>query len=97
MLKFWLVYSFFIVTLVSSEKFRFDNYTLYNVLPTNENEIKLLQELANSDVKYDFWTEPFPSAEFVNIMASPAQKNTLEAWLNYHGIGYKVAIKNVQE
>lgn len=96
MLKIYLAVLLFI-TLVSSEKFRFDNYSLYRVLPKNENEIKLLQELAYDDKKYDFWTEPGASAEFVNIMASPKEKSALEAFLNYNGISYDVAMKNVQE
>lgn len=96
MLKFCLAFLLFI-TLALSEKFRFDNYSLYNVLPKNENEIKLLQELAFNDVKYDFWTEPGASAKFVNIMVSPPQKDTLEGFLNHNGIDYRVAIKNIQE
>lgn len=94
MLKLCLVFLFFI-TLVSSEKFRFDNCTLYKVQPKYKNEIKLLQELAHNDKKYDFWTEPGASVEFVNIKAGLREKTTLAAFLNFYEID--VAMQNVQE
>lgn len=97
MLKFCLAILFFIITLVSSAKFRFDNYSLYNVIPKNEKDLKFLQELSRNNIEYDFWNEPVPSAEYVNIMTSPLQKNALEAYLNLYGIDYKVAMKNIQE
>lgn len=97
MLKLSLPFLFILFTWVSSEKFRFDNYTLYKVLPKNENHIKLLQELEQNDAKLDFWSGPAPSAEYVSIMASPEQKNKLEGFLNLNGIGYDIAMKNVQE
>lgn len=95
MLKFCL--QLLLISHVTSEKVRFDNYSLYKVLPKNENDIILLQDLAFNHIEYDFWTEPVPSAEYINIMASPPQKTALEAFLNFYDIDYNVSMKNVQE
>lgn len=87
------------VTFISCEKFRFDDYTLYKILPKNEQEIKLLQQLQNSDnaYDYDFWTDAVPAAEFVNIMSTPHKKAALESFLNTHGVQYEISIPNIQE
>lgn len=78
-------------------KLRFDNYSLYKVLPGNENHIKLLQSLQNSNKTYDFWTNPVQSSQFVNILSSPSSKNELESFLNFYGITFEISISDVQE
>lgn len=85
------------ISLASSEKFRFDNYTLYKINPTSPYEIKLLEDLRNSDVKYDFWNEISSVVGYVNVMTSPDTNSTLEAFLKMHGLKYQISMKNVQE
>lgn len=81
----------------NAEKFRFDNYTLYNIYPKNVEQVKLLQDLQNSDVRYDFWSDPVPSAEFVTVMTAPEDKSNLESFLSDNNFEVKVSMKNVQE
>lgn len=82
---------------VFGEKFRFDNYTLYKVLPKNLGQIKLLQDLQASDVRYDFWTDPVTSAEFVNVLSSPDHKNEFENILTTHNVDFEITLANIQE
>ncbi|CAK1550141.1 unnamed protein product [Leptosia nina] len=79
-----------------SAKFRYDGYTLYKILPENDKHINLLQELQN-DTRYDFWTEPAPGSEFVNVMSSPGHKNEFEDLLNRNGVKFTISMTNVQE
>lgn len=97
MLKSYLILFAVLTCLVSSDKVRFDNYTLYRVIPKGSYEIKLLHDLKNSDIKYDFWNEATPVVEYVNIMTSPDTNSSLEGFLKTHGIHYKVTIHNIQE
>lgn len=92
------LFSFILFTsLVFSDKIRFDNYTLYKITPKGSYEKKLLQDLKNSDIKYDFWNEATPVVDYVNIMTSPDTNSSLESFLKTHGIHYRVTIQNVQE
>lgn len=82
---------------VLSEKFRFDNYTLYKILPDNGQHIKLLQDVEDNDLRFDFWTSPGPSVDFVNVMSSPEHRNYLENFLNNNNIRFNISMQNVQE
>lgn len=82
---------------VFGEKFRFDNYTLYRIVPKNADQIKLLQVLQDTDIRYDFWSDPVPSAEFVNIISSPLNKGDLEIFLNNNNMDFDIAMSNIQE
>ncbi|XP_049878173.1 zinc carboxypeptidase-like [Pectinophora gossypiella] len=88
---------FISLTSVLCEPFRFDNFSLFKVVPDDAHHIKLLQDLQNSDINYDFWTDPVPSAEFVSIMTSPMNKVALEHFLSLHGIKYEITMPNIQE
>ncbi|XP_045502737.1 zinc carboxypeptidase-like [Colias croceus] len=83
-------------TLVSA-KFRFDNYTLYKIIPENEKHIQILQDILEYDQRYDFWTYPAPGAKFVNIMSSPENKADLENTFNSNDIKFSISMTNVQE
>lgn len=85
-----------LVTVVTG-KFRFDNYTLYKVLPNNEQHVSVLRDLKDSDNRFDFWSDPMPSSESVSVLSSPGDKSALEEYLNNHGIGFDVSFANIQE
>ncbi|RVE53887.1 hypothetical protein evm_001549 [Chilo suppressalis] len=91
-----LLYTALVVGSTVSEKFRFDNYSLYKVLPKNAAQIKLLQDL-HEDNKFDFWSDPVPRAEKVSILTSPKYKAYLESYLNINDIKFEVSLPNIQE
>uniref|UniRef100_A0A2A4J0Y5 Peptidase M14 domain-containing protein n=1 Tax=Heliothis virescens TaxID=7102 RepID=A0A2A4J0Y5_HELVI len=82
---------------VASEPFRFDNYTLYKVLPKNLEEIKLLGDLQNSGADFDFWDDPVPTADYINVLSKPELKNDLEGFLEAQGIDFVITLPNIQE
>lgn len=87
----------FCINLAASEKFRFDNYSLFKILPENDQQYKVLQDVRRDDSRFDFWTDPLPLREFVNVMTSPGDKADLEEILQKHGIKYEIVMKNIQE
>ncbi|XP_045776307.1 uncharacterized protein LOC123874827 [Maniola jurtina] len=89
--------SILLISFASCEKIRFENYTLYKIFPENGEQIKILQDIRNNDVRYDFWTEPMEALGFLSVMSSPQDKNYLEDLLNRNQIKYDVKIRNVQE
>ena len=82
---------------VLSEKVRFDNYSLYKVYPNNAKQLKLLQDLHENDSRYDFWTDPAPSAEYVNILSSPEHKSEFENLLKSSNVDFDITLPNIQE
>ncbi|KAG6454739.1 hypothetical protein O3G_MSEX008842 [Manduca sexta] len=76
-------------------KFRFDNYTLYKILPKN-GQIKLLQNLYEHDSRFDFWTNP-GRADFVSVMSSPENKAHLENLLHKNNVQFEITMGNIQE
>ncbi|XP_072929537.1 uncharacterized protein [Epargyreus clarus] len=85
------------VASVSCEKFRFDNYTLYKIFPENEQHTKILQDIQNTDVRYDFWTDPTKYAEYVNVLSGPENKVELENVLKANNMKFTVTMPNIQE
>ncbi|XP_023950706.2 zinc carboxypeptidase A 1-like, partial [Bicyclus anynana] len=85
-----------LISFGSSEKFRFDNYALYKILPENGEQIKILEDKM-SDLRYDFWSVPSAALDYVSVMSSPQHKNELEEFLHHHQIKYNIKINNIQE
>lgn len=71
-------------------KRRFDNYTVYRVIPKTENGLNILVDLQNS---YDFWTEVRSVGVPVDIMVPPNH----EIHGNTDDLSSTVMINNVQE
>ncbi|XP_075982741.1 zinc carboxypeptidase A 1-like [Anticarsia gemmatalis] len=97
MLKYLLLGLILVLPNVLCEKFRFDNYTLYKIVPKNVDQINLLQKLQENDFRFDFWTDPVPSTSFVNILSSPGNKGDLENFMKNNNLDYEVTMPNIQE
>ncbi|KAJ8723718.1 hypothetical protein PYW07_007698 [Mythimna separata] len=95
--KTFSILSILIVLCISSEAFRYDNYSLYKVLPKSLEEIKILEDLQNSGAEYDFWDDPVPTAEYINIVSKPELKNDLENFMGNYGIDFVVTVPNIQK
>lgn len=87
----------FPILCVVNAKFRFDNYTLYKIIPNNVEQIKVLQNLEDLDNRYDFWSDPVPTAQYVNILSSPQNKAELEHVLKGNGMAFEITMSNIQE
>ncbi|RVE53889.1 hypothetical protein evm_001551 [Chilo suppressalis] len=87
-----------ILMMFTIKKVRYDNYSLYRILPVTEEHVKVLQDLqTKEDNNLDFWNSPTPLAEYVVVLSSPNEKPKLEELLKQHGIDFTITIPNVQE
>lgn len=86
-----------LLSLTLAAKFRFDNYSLYKVLPKNVTQVKWIEELQNAEDMFDFWSEPQSHAEYVSILSSPENKAYLESFLKTRGINFEITLPNIQE
>lgn len=87
-----MILIFFILFLagsfVASERFKFDNYTLYKILPKDSSDFVILQELYENDRRFDFWDDPIPTAEYLNVVAAPHDKIDLENILIQNNVAF---------
>lgn len=97
MIKILILMFTLLVTSVPAEKFRFDNYTLYKLYPHNDVQMKLLQDVQDKDLRFDFWTDPVPSSEFVVVLSSPENKKDFENLLNINDVKFEITMSNIQE
>ncbi|KPJ17080.1 Zinc carboxypeptidase A 1 [Papilio machaon] len=96
-MKILVIKFILLVAFASSEKVRFDNYSLYKIFPKNDHQISVLQELRNNEEKYDFWKDPAVVSEYVSILSSPQDKSQLESFLNQNNIDFVITQPNIQE
>ncbi|KAI8424821.1 hypothetical protein MSG28_006750 [Choristoneura fumiferana] len=63
----------------------------------NAEQVKILRNLQDTDLRYDFWTEPVASAEYVQVMTSPENKLDFQNFLIANNINAEISMNNVQE
>ncbi|XP_059048581.1 zinc carboxypeptidase-like [Achroia grisella] len=98
MLKYITLFIFLILSSFTlCQKVRYDDYSLFKILPKNPSDFKVLEELQQNDLRYDFWTSPRAAVDFVSVMAGPKEKDELKNFLSSHGINYEIPVSNIQE
>lgn len=68
---FLLILFYSIITIANSEKARYDFYRMYRILPSSENDIKILKEIQNRSDSYKFIKDPIKINEEVLIILAP--------------------------
>ncbi|XP_055681899.1 uncharacterized protein LOC129789271 [Lutzomyia longipalpis] len=86
-----------ILALCAAEKARFDNYRVYTLKVTNEEQLKDLRMLEDQDQAYQFWDFPSVVGQDLDIMVPPHKLADIEEFTNYRGIPKQLKIQNVQE
>jgi len=77
---------------------RFDNFTVYRLVPKNTNELNVLAELQNTPLNgYDFWTYPKGVGMSVDILVSPQRQTNFKDLIHKNEIQYEVLMENIQE
>uniref|UniRef100_A0A2A4JQ49 Zinc carboxypeptidase A 1 n=1 Tax=Heliothis virescens TaxID=7102 RepID=A0A2A4JQ49_HELVI len=97
MFKFLFLCLVLVLPCTFSDKIRYDNYTLYRVFPKNENQVKLLRDLQDSDPRFDFWSEPSALVNNVDILSSPELKSEFETLLKADNVEFVISNPNIQE
>lgn len=81
---------------LASEKVRFDNYSVYRVTPSSEQQLQILKELEALG-GYSFWSEVGKVNAPVDIMVPPHLKSDFKDVLLLTGIASELFMENVQE
>lgn len=80
-----------------SEAKTYDNYKVYSVVPENEVQVQILNDLRKSDYTYDFWTDVFNVGNDVRIMIAPEKETDFLNYSKNVGLDATLRIANVQE
>lgn len=80
----------------NAEYVTYKDFKVYNVIPTNEKEVKLLRDL-NQNGHYMFWTDRIQENFEVKIMVKPEKQKEFEDYLTSEGVDMKMVIDDVQK
>lgn len=81
---------------LASQKVRFDNNSVYRVIPKNQEQLQSLRSL--EDVSgYNFWTDVGTIDTPVDVMVPPDLKAGFKNVLDSDGIPSETLIEDVQE
>jgi len=77
-------------------KSRYDNYKLYGLRPSTEEQVKALAALELNTDAYDFWSAPSMVRD-VDIMIPPHKLGEFEDFLTRVNISYEIKVENIQK
>lgn len=80
----------------NAEYVSYKDFKVYNVIPTNEKEVKILMDL-NLNGHYSFWTDRIQEYHEVKIMVKPEKQKEFEDHLTSEGVNIKMVVDDVQK
>ncbi|XP_059619302.1 zinc carboxypeptidase-like [Phlebotomus argentipes] len=86
-----------LLALSVAEKARFDNYRVYKLTVTSDEQLMRMQELEDQDRGYLFWDYPSAVGQEVDIMVPPHKRPDIEEFSTANGIPMELKINNVQQ
>ncbi|XP_050664205.1 zinc carboxypeptidase-like [Leptidea sinapis] len=96
------IFAYFLIFIIEcrlcQETKRYDNYTLYNIIPTERYQLKFLQTLESKKyIDVIFWRRPFKLYSSIQILVSPMDVELFEERLVHFGIKSSVSSKDIQK
>jgi len=85
-----------ILSCALGERKSYDGYTVLEVVPKTEEQLRFLGELQHGPELLDFWVEPTKVGSPVSIMVSPIQFRKAQVLLMKHGLKPQRTVENVQ-
>lgn len=79
------------------DKVRYDNYSVYRIVPKTEETVKLLQHWQENQLDWSFWSNIGGVEVPVDIMVPPSYRIFFDDIANYEDMSASVMIENVQE
>lgn len=86
-----------VLVLAAGEKVRYDDYTVYRVLPADESQLAFLRGLRKYHGDIRFWKDARAVNAAADVMVSPKMKSRFTDWLEENSVEASVLIDNVQE
>lgn len=75
----------------------YNGYKVYSVVPENEEQVQVLNELRKSDYSFDFWSDMFEVGADVRIMVAPEKEKGFLKYSKNVGLDATLRIQNVQK
>lgn len=85
-----------VFVLTNAEYVSYKAFKVYNVIPINEKEVKLLTDLSQNG-HYSFWTDRIQENYEVKIMVKPEKQWEFEYLLKSEGVYINMVIDDVQK
>ncbi|CAG2066275.1 unnamed protein product, partial [Timema podura] len=78
-------------------KARFDNYVVYRVVPTTQDQVDSLRDIEDQPDGLNFWVGPTQPNRTVDVMVPPHKIADFEDMMNIINANYVVFIEDVQK
>lgn len=78
------------------QSLRLISFKVYNVYPTTEEHVEIIQQLESQD-DYDFWSDLRQIGDAVQIMVPPTKQKEFERFLSFQQIQFTGMIDDVQK
>lgn len=78
---------------VTSASKSYEGYKVYNVIPTSEAQVQMLNDLRK---EYEFWTDYLSVGNDARIMVLPDQEGEFVTYAKAAGLNANLSIANVQ-
>lgn len=91
-----LVMLIFISHVDNVYSFRYDNYSLYTVIPYIRKHVHFLKNLTATIPSINFWRYPGHVNASVEFSIAPEHKEVFVEKANLHGLKFKTIINNIQ-
>ncbi|XP_055847946.1 zinc carboxypeptidase A 1-like [Episyrphus balteatus] len=93
----WVVVLGLCLALAFGERTRYDNYRVYNVNPSNLEQLKILQELEGTSDSLIFLQGPYSVAKDIQVVVAPHKFNDFVEGLQRNNINVQLIEKNFQK
>lgn len=91
-----IIYIFLTLTVVSAAvKKSYDGYTLYKIVPKDDSDVKILEEIQAKNVG-EFWDEGFRATQEAKVMVAPERREEFVRQLATAKIEAKIIINDIQ-
>lgn len=85
------------VALAWGDPMRFDNYTVYRIVPKNDQALAILRDLEDNPKGFEFWSGPSLVGRSADIMVPPQLQQNYQDIINSDVFESQLFVQNVQE
>uniref|UniRef100_A0A2A4J213 Zinc carboxypeptidase A 1 n=1 Tax=Heliothis virescens TaxID=7102 RepID=A0A2A4J213_HELVI len=89
------IFIFTILAVVSAVKKSYDGYSLYKIVPKDESEVNVLDEIKRKSLG-EFWSDDFKVGFDTKVMVSPEKREEFVQYVTNENIEATVVISDVQ-
>nr|XP_049704872.1 zinc carboxypeptidase [Helicoverpa armigera] len=90
-----IIFIFTILAVVSAVKKTYDGYSLYKIIPKDDSEVNVLEEIKQKNLG-EFWSDDFKVGLDAKIMVAPEKRDEFVQYITNENIEATVAIEDIQ-